>query len=400
MCIKDVLLNEFPVITEETSGVYYKKFFDRSRERFQQELQKTQESLVIFAQEHPSKMEDVLLDYFKDLYIDELKSLSEKYGYGFGGEEDEEYINSLLLNDQKASRDELEKKIITKELVDAFINNYRENDSDRFIPEKNLLDFLRKHRDNILAKESIILSEVLKHKENIEHLLFEAIEKGDFPVSLEVAKERMKAVKFLAIDEISASLKEKWGDFVGRNHTVRFSSDIPQDQIYKVLTHEIFHAVSGQIEKLEYSPEYEDNPNLSSNEILKIGVQLNRVNFFTGTPLEHLRWLNEALTEEATAVLIGEELSKSYVDERRLLKLLIEKGIPKEVFFEAYFENFNVSTNKTEHSLPKMKKLFNLMNDTFGKGFLFKLDSYIKENSSKKVSGTTKAIENFDSLLS
>ena len=228
----------------------------------------------------------------------------------------------------------------------------------------------------------------------------QAIEKGDFPVSLEVAKERMKAVKFLAIDEISASLKEKWGDFVGRNHTVRFSSDIPQDQIYKVLTHEIFHAVSGQIEKLEYSPEYEDNPNLSSNEILKIGVQLNRVNFFTGTPLEHLRWLNEALTEEATAVLIGEELSKSYVDERRLLKLLIEKGIPKEVFFEAYFENFNVSTNKTEHSLPKMKKLFNLMNDTFGKGFLFKLDSYIKENSSKKVSGTTKAIENFDSLLS
>ncbi|MEK7106229.1 MAG: hypothetical protein AAB895_02630, partial [Patescibacteria group bacterium] len=229
-----------------------------------------------------------------------------------------------------------------------------------------------------------------------------AIENGEIPIDSQLAKERIDSIEYKVIDDIVAKLTERWGDYSEMNHRIRFSSGLPYNRFFAVFVHEIFHALSGQIEAIYTAREkFEVEPDYVNNYSLKVGLGFNKPSN-TAPELSpetlDMWWLNEALTDQAMIDLTKEKDPCAYGNERKLLKKLIDMGIPKDKFYAAYYENFNTAKNteeeKVEHRLPNTRELFKFTNEKFGPGFLLKLDKFIASyEKEKKHSGSEMALK-------
>lgn len=260
------------------------------------------------------------------------------------------------------------------------------------LPEQILLPMLEYHEKQVLAKEEKIVKEIDTYRERIAPLLLEASKQGKLPLSPELIKERLSHVTFKVIDEMTARLEEIWGDYEASKHIIRISTGIPPELQWSTFVHEIFHALSGQIEILKsYSDDTTEK--LYLTETTKVGVKFSNSGMRdeTFSTREYLHWLNEALTEQAKLELIDQ--ATSYANERKLLHLLIESGVPQEMLFAAYFENYDAEKKTGEHRLPKTKELFTTTNEKLGKGFLMNLNAFIRRNTAQKTVAKWKELQ-------
>ena len=243
-------------------------------------------------------------------------------------------------------------------------------------------------------------------KNDIRKLLNKASLDQTFPVSIKQIEERLSALKVVIINPEKTSFMEKWGDFDPKNHIIRLSNSIPEEYRFQVFVHEVFHALSGQVEAHTI-----DNPDLypfySDDEFtyeyingeynqLKFGISFQKKYTESGKVTLDLSWLNEALTEHATHMLVGK--SYAYKNERKLLDLIIKHGNPQitqNTLYKLYFENYTLQ--RKGHQLPATKELFLETNKKFGQGFLLKLDKFINSFNKDKIgwseAGIVRAVE-------
>lgn len=247
----------------------------------------------------------------------------------------------------------------------------------RHMPYGLVINFLERHENKITKKQEQILKKLEIFKKKIVELLREKSGKGILPIPDDVLMERLESLKIETLDDLSAKLSERWGDYVASTHTIRVSTGVPEEDLEDIYVHEIMHAISGQIEEREAT----DESSFLGRNILKSGVRCHeKIDSSSGESIDagspSFSWLNEALTEQLTIDLLELKDSSHYIEERALLKKLLSIGISIEMFKGAYFENYK-DRGQGQHRLPKTKELFSFINNNFGGGFLVKLDLYI-----------------------
>jgi len=125
-----------------------------------------------------------------------------------------------------------------------------------------------------------------------------------------------------------------------------------------VYTHEMFHAVSG----LAVLGGKEESETIKDLRLQRSGL-LTQGRF---------RWLNEALTERLAIKILGLGDSNAYGEERDLLQIMIDRGVPEELFTKAYFED-----QKPGKGAPSLKRLIKAINEKCGPKFLQETDEAI-----------------------
>lgn len=253
------------------------------------------------------------------------------------------------------------------------------------LPNETFIKVIKTHVETFKENKEYQEREIAKLKDNFEEQMMQAITGGKFPVDPDVLKERMELLDFAIIDPLATTLSERWGDYSSNVHLIRISNDVPLEWREHVFTHEAFHAIAGRMDFLDRASTDEDidkeigfNPGLSSVFSRRVGVSFNPDITERKPGMPEFHWLNEGLTEQAAMDLLGHKKRGTYPNERRLVKLLIEHGISREVLYGAYFDNYE-KKQPGEPALPGTRKLFLETNKLFGKGFLFKLEGYIEQ---------------------
>lgn len=356
---------EMPEVIRENEIRRYQKKFNSSIERVNEQLQEMS---------HNDPM--ALLKFLSDNLPDQnLEKSAKKLGLRKTDYQTPDHILVLVetVQGRKSNLTEkemetLRRKAETYRIGRAISKMY--SDGER-LPDEVLLSILERHRVNVLLAEKEMEPEIAVFKERVSNLLFEAIDRGDLPISTALVEERLNNLQFRAVDPMSARLEEKWGDYNAKSHTIRLSTDIPKKSRWAVFVHEVFHALSGQIDNMNTLQGFEEDPLVTGYDSIKVGTRFH----------DRFRWLNEALTEEATRGFTNE--SWGYENERELLDILVSSGVSKESLYGAYFENY---TDKPEgsHRLPKTKALFDTINQRLGQGFLINLDGYIRFSTKKR----------------
>ncbi len=218
----------------------------------------------------------------------------------------------------------------------------------------------------------------------------QAVDEGIFPVSQSVIEERVDSLKFTIEDPVVMNfLKDRWGSYESNTHVISLSAGISPNNLYETFVHEVFHSLSGQSDIQETTLDTTESYGDTRYDTTRVGLGFNpktrgvsdQEKTNTKNPLS-LNWLNEALTEEATFDLIG--VAGLYQHERELLQIMIDAGIPKDLLYRGYFDNYTVKP-PGEHRTPELKKLFTFTNEKFGTGFLINLDSFITDSGKNGV---------------
>lgn len=273
-------------------------------------------------------------------------------------------------------------------VIDLMVDRYKEGEK---LSIDNLILLLRAHEKSIADRTKEweqLIPDFIKRARNDITLL---IKDKKLSISLVLLEERLSVLNFKVIDTSLVGLSERGGDFQIDEHLIRLGSHVfPPERKYAVFTHEVFHAISGQIEEASFfDPDLEELIT-SPEEILKVGLQFQKEKIETGY-LVYFRWLNEAITSMLSDQIASQD---SYKEERNLVRLLMDFGIPEESFYDAYFENYDPSIGKGEHKLSATKKLFELTNQKFGKGFLIKLDKAIRAKGVSEIITVLHKIKN------
>ncbi|MEK7532529.1 MAG: hypothetical protein AAB579_02920 [Patescibacteria group bacterium] len=373
----------------------------KSREkRMAKDVKNINAQLVQVAEKNRGALHNVLVHYLYD--VSDINKIAADLSFDYDSDEEandliDEEVNARLLRaflkkekpltDRATLREQVRRKFIAEELAHVLANQYADG-SERLDTPDMLMPMIEHHVKWVAEQEKEITRELASFKKRFRTLLARSIKTDAVPAvrSLTPAQinERLGILKFSAIDEFSTSLAEMWGDFQANTHTVRLSVNIPPDKRWKVFVHEMFHALSGQHE-VGFFDEF---PEFNMYGMAKVGTHFGDP--FSGVrgmesdgrrknkrrPVLH--WLNEALTEAVTRDVLGDQYRHgTYVQERALLDVLKHAGVPSDILYRAYFENYAVKP-AGEHRSPAMKELFQKTNELFGDGFLVKLDWYIR----------------------
>lgn len=159
----------------------------------------------------------------------------------------------------------------------------------------------------------------------------------------------------------------------------------------RTFTHEVFHGLSG-VTSLGHFVEDDGEDFMGDIDIQRLGLQFDHPHGLyrdtSHTPKEKLprfTWLNEAVTEELTA-LSYDCMPNTYREERKILHDLAMamepysgKKNPFLLFYSAYFEDYDPSQPPGKR-VPHWRELQRVINDTFGSGFLVELDKHIRKH--------------------
>ncbi|OGE81095.1 MAG: hypothetical protein A3H72_01445 [Candidatus Doudnabacteria bacterium RIFCSPLOWO2_02_FULL_48_8] len=259
---------------------------------------------------------------------------------------------------------------------------------NKILPAKLVASMIDYHSQHVLESERQFMEMIPEYLDKIKTLLLAASNSGEIPIKTDTILERLGALRFAVVDGLTAKLRDFSGDFKDHTHTIRISSEARPEHVGMIMSHEIIHALAGQLEYSSVSKVFEDNPELfvlvERHELLKGGLHFSKDvgEKQSDLPSLRLRWLNEALTEQAAIDLVkGTEYVgfDTYELERKLLDKLVALGISKSLLYEAYFENY-AADSTGGHRLPKTRELFETVNRLLGRGFLVNLDIYIRSN--------------------
>lgn len=209
------------------------------------------------------------------------------------------------------------------------------------------------------------------------------VEKGELPQTALDNLHRIDEALIILTDVLKSSDNDALGTAHGESNYIRidnvhFSED-PKGEIKNTIFHEFYHLLSGS--SITIREEARDWGHYLSAFLKKTGLRLNTQGRL------FLSWLNEAITEDLTLnssdyKIDGEDTydgSGIYVDERKEFHDLIKKGVSKQLFIDAYFENFVEDPNKKPGE--KYTKLLKRVSEVLGPEELLKLNNkfFLKE---------------------
>lgn len=385
-----------------------KQYFGFSVYTFDQEMQKNNNQEIAEMQKKAlsyrlNKMQDKLIGLAEngikknDLYSTKIrlqywfnqglkyeqdpeKFIQEKIGLDYTDQESREYLDAeigmLTLEKEKITEEErsaMRLQLIIDEAAELcsmkYIRAAQQNNKEDILSDDILLTIIKNNIET-WKKQSVEFEKEAKiMKEKFMYQIKNKIDNDELSLPFDYVKKMADTSEFQVVDPVSAKLREVYGDYVPETHTIRMSLSTPKDVRQHVFTHEMTHALSGKQEILSY---YTDIPKqmMSDLENIRVGTRLK----------DKFTWLNEALTEKISLEIIDKPEIESvfYTDERKILNFLIDHlKIPKELFYDAYFENFD--PEKENHKQPNLKKLFEFTNKNFGHKFLVNLDKLIEE---------------------
>lgn len=269
---------------------------------------------------------------------------------------------------------------IKRRLAEIFPDSFFDADETDMIDASPILEninnipldlyqgILEVHARTYYEKDKALQEKIPAMRQRFEERIKKHIDPG--VVDFEKIKEKLSDVKVVSGDYLLYSdFTVADGDHSIQDNTaviptgeialVETDRKMNFDEYQKyVYTHEMFHAVSGvAVLGGKESPE-------TIKELL-----FQRTGLLTQGKF---RWLNEALTERLTLKVLGLDDSSSYELERELLQMMIDRGVPEELFTQAYFED-----QKPGNGAPSLKKLIKVINKECGVRFLQDTDEAI-----------------------
>lgn len=385
---------------------------ENTEQRFASKMAQLHLDLGKLAAERPEELEKFFESYFLKLKDAEAltRLLAETTGLDYAHDEEftsevEERIAEAATKEPSRPgeeiREEERRKYIAHEAAAVLVDRYSfEAGEDQPYPQELILPMVAYRMEMMERRATELKKEFSRQMIEFKGRIARFIEANGLPLDPAVVAERLDAVQCEVVDGWTAHLAETLGGYDSLTHRMRLSADLPQQEIPGVFTHEAIHAVSGQTD-LVTPDEWEG---FLKTEQTRVGLHFEPSFEQAVGPVPvpperpRLTWLNEAVTEKLTLELLEQKQGGSYESERELLGLLIEKGIPQDVIWRAYFENYE--EKKTgEHREPALRELFRKTNAVFGERFLVALDEFIRRSAPNKLeqglgldSGITRAV--------
>jgi hypothetical protein len=218
-------------------------------------------------------------------------------------------------------------------------------------------------------------------------------EKYKLPINGDLIQQRLEEVKFSMMDAFQAVRLKENGSHDVRNDVLRLVESILDDQGFAkhIIFHELIHATSGRMISVEnsvFEEVLEDGGDSVEIELESFNHQRSGLHFFdekdgSFNEVENPQfyWLNEAVTESLALEMIEKDENEGflYQPNRMLLQAILEKGnipVDRQNFYQAYFDNYD----SKKGVIPKFEELIEIIERSYNKGFLFRLDDFIKKN--------------------
>ncbi len=284
-----------------------------------------------------------------------------------------------------------------QELLTAFDNSSSTNPLPLYraacqspIPPELLEPLLIAHVKEFQRKNEEFLQRVPHLKREFYKRALVLRARGLLPVEEPTLKTRFEQTSVQLADPLLRPLNEIYGQYSSDFSLVEIAPDLPGRLEKHTFAHEMYHAFEGKTPaEWRFSEEVETEV---SRRLREQGVQdEERTPFivdmrsglqFRGAK-EHgssrFHWLNEALTDFFAAEHTNEK--PIYVRELRLLRGLLERGkkpLSHGDFAAAYFEPYDAQEPAGQR-LAYWNALMKKITESYGSGFLVKLDKFVQE---------------------
>lgn len=241
-------------------------------------------------------------------------------------------------------------------------------------PDEVVESFVRFHIKKFREGQETLEAELEKYRQEFIEEAVIQVRQGKLPIDEKTLRRRATGVGINAYDFLNGVLKEAGGEYFAEGGQfgeplIYITEQASQDKQYKILCHEMFHALSGRtiIGRPNIYISFEDQPEEthvgSHYHNQRIGLELQ--GRFDGPTSFH--WLNEAVTEATTMELLGNKSGTYYIE--RLVLEVIEDimkagGVddPRKLFLDAYFEDYEPGETSR---IPAWKKLNKAINQAF-----------------------------------
>jgi hypothetical protein len=243
------------------------------------------------------------------------------------------------------------------------------------ISDQFLTNMLREHGRIFREKQKQLEGEFSRwSKENIPKIQQELVKIG-VHLPAELIEARVSTVRVYISDPLRDMLRNvQWqGGYSPSSHAIyisgyEFGDGKNEQRLYATLTHEFLHALSGKT-LLQWIGA------LVTEQKTGLG--------FTAGEETQFGWLAEAVTEDLTNKIRNTKEQESHQEEQELFSLLQSSGsksVPAELFYLAYFENYDpAASDRKESAIPKWHALRNAINEAYSPTFLVNLDKFINK---------------------
>ncbi len=225
---------------------------------------------------------------------------------------------------------------------------------------------LENHKRRFDAEIAGFSAEVTRYKTEFAERALVAISNRDIPISQQLLERRLKETQIILSDPLVDTSGAEYRDGVARA-----SKALEPENRRHAVFHELTHAISGRIMGLR------DHEGWEKYEEKKTGLHIQARRRDRWLPVEKLRWLNEAVTEDLTLQLSGEDDKGAYVLERAELKNLIDQGVPRGTILQAYFESYDPEADGEK--LPGWQAMVKNIRDVKGPGWLTKQERHFPD---------------------
>ena len=287
---------------------------------------------------------------------------------------------------------EIEKQL-PQSLADNLKNTSKENILDKLsaADDETLVSYLHWNKNSIEEKNQEIELIMKPLKLEFETRLTEAVTRQHLPLTIDQIKAGLKSVHIMFADPLATGMENATGSYNNHYKTIDINLHFADDpvRLKGILWHELLHCLSAQT--------YDKKSGIVQNEEYPKSDGI-------ADPMD---WVNEAITEQLTTILLSEEGATIdfdkvsaedffaneqgvYNGERAVLKDLTEisdKLIP--LMIAAYFEGYKMS----DENLPKNRKLWQVIEGELGQTFVDFVMSVGMINTEEKLNTAIRQIK-------
>lgn len=262
------------------------------------------------------------------------------------------------------SKDELDDKAV--ELGVNFFVNQDSVDYDSF------LKMLDSYRDRFKRESEKFQESIPSTKSEFKIRIKKAIEEGMLSIPLDKVDYIIDNIKPRMLDTHKEDSYCKNGSYSSNGELIVYFYPESNTTLSGTLCHEYIHALSGlTIVKMRRGAGKND----------KFIDQKMGLSFLGAGGRDIYGWLDEAVTEELNRrIFAHDNRSNIYSLERNALGKMIEDGIPEQLIFDAYFEEYDPNN---PDRVPKWKLLSKKIQEVYPEG-LAKLKSIGDEIAMEK----------------
>ncbi len=214
---------------------------------------------------------------------------------------EEEQKRYLLAMQQDAKNTGPREDNFTRESAKTLADIIKNRPDDELTLSQNALEsLLTVYKNDFYNKEREIKSYIQERLPKIIDIILSEIKKYGISLDESLMQQKLQTLKVEILDPISAKRDGKLGDYFVKNHTIRVISTQDIAELEHVLTHELFHAVSGLLATAYNESEYATRE--TGAEEIKLGLSFG-TGSYDGRSIykrPNFTWLNEAVTESLT----------------------------------------------------------------------------------------------------